>query len=65
MTQKKAVESERKNDSPIDKEEDRIAQQAITSRALRSIAILEKSFIKRASGRYVLLHPNSRFPSQE
>ena len=43
------------NDPQSREKEDRERQRALRSRANRSIAILEKSFIKKASGRYVVL----------
>lgn len=39
-------------------EEDRREQERIRSRALYSLSVLEKSFIRRASGRYFHLLPN-------
>lgn len=42
-----------------DSKEDVAAQDAIKSRALRSLSILEKSFIRRGSGRYIVLCPNA------
>jgi len=38
-----------------EQEEDRIAQAAIRSAANRSVAILEKAFIRNGSGRYFVL----------
>ena len=41
----------------VDSKEDQAAQQVLLSRARRSLAVLGKSYIKRASGRYVDLSP--------
>jgi hypothetical protein len=43
-----------------DKVRDRVARDAIESRANKSLAVLEKAFIRNASGRYVVLRQEVR-----
>ena len=49
----------------VDDEEDRIAQAIIRSSANRSLAVLEKAFIRNGSGRYLVLRGHFDLTSDE